>query len=172
MDIWELFYNYFTCWLFSASPLLDFFDNYFLIVCLIITFWLFVKYPELFIDYRSSLFFVPSWVVSLVWNIWVSVAKGVFKIPTISCKIQPEFHLQPLFFTQPSHAPFWDIYIHKKKTKPTPKHPFSWPGLESWAKRTTIWAKWDPNWAICLKSGQNFLEVGKKNLFIELLHFL
>ena len=31
----------------------------------------------------------------------------------------PDHHPQPLFFTQPSHP------------KPTPKHPFSWPELES-----------------------------------------
>ena len=41
----------------------------------------------------------------------------------------PEYHTQPLYFTQPSHTLFGNMYIHK--TPPTPKHPFSWPELES-----------------------------------------
>ena len=74
----------------------------------------------------------------------------------------PEYHLQPMFFSQPSHAPFGDIYVHK--TNPTPPHPrfLAWTGMQ--AKWTNIWAKWDPNWEICLKSGQNVSRRGRKRL--------
>ena len=37
----------------------------------------------------------------------------------------PDFHPQPLFFTPPSHTPFWDMYVHITPPHPTPKHPFS-----------------------------------------------
>ena len=39
----------------------------------------------------------------------------------------PEYHFQPLFFTQPSHAPFGDMYIRKKNPNPPPNTPI--PGL-------------------------------------------
>ena len=39
--------------------------------------------------------------------------------------------MQPLFFTQLSQHPFLG-YVHTQNTpKPTPKHPFSCPGLEN-----------------------------------------
>ena len=41
-----------------------------------------------------------------------------------------EYYPHPLFFTQQSHTPFKDMYVHKTPVKPSPKHPFSWPELE------------------------------------------
>ena len=49
----------------------------------------------------------------------------------------PEYHLQPLFFTQQSQTPFWDMYINETPPTPTqmvPKHPISWPEVESGQK--------------------------------------
>ena len=46
----------------------------------------------------------------------------------------PEYHTQPLFFTQPAHnaaRPFWGYRRTQNTPKPTPKHPSSWPDFES-----------------------------------------
>ena len=66
----------------------------------------------------------------------------------------PEYHLQPLFFTQQSKTPFWDT------TNPTPKHPFSWPELESGQNELLCeqngphLGKMFEKWAKLSKSGQ------------------
>ena len=48
---------------------------------------------------------------------------------------------------------------------PTPKHPFSWPELESGQNELPT-GQPGPNRAKCLKSGQNFSRSGQKHLFI------
>ena len=66
-----------------------------------------------------------------------------------------EYHHQPLFFTQQSQTTSGDMYIHKDTPNPTPKHPFSWPEVESGQNECYYClGKMDPNWAKCLKSGQ------------------
>ena len=77
----------------------------------------------------------------------------------------PEYHPQPLFFTQPSHTPLWDMYGHK-----TPTSPLIIPLFLAWiwklAKWTTVWATWTRTEQNVWKVGKTFLEVGKKNFFI------
>ena len=71
----------------------------------------------------------------------------------------PEYHPQPLFFTQPSQSPFSNIYVHK--TPPTPEQNPSFPGLNmKVGKLNYSLHKLDPNWAKCLKSGQIFSRIG------------
>ena len=65
----------------------------------------------------------------------------------------PDYHLQPLFFTQPSHT-LLGICTYTKK--PTQKQPFSWPELASGQNELQS-GQFGPNWAKCLKSGQFFL---------------
>ena len=73
----------------------------------------------------------------------------------------PEYHHKPLFFTQPSQAPFWDMCVHK--TPPTPPQNTPFPGLNlKVGKMNYSLGKMDPNWAKCLKSGKTFQGVGKK----------
>ena len=36
----------------------------------------------------------------------------------------PDFHPQPLFFTQPPHTPLGDMYVHQTPPHLTPKDPF------------------------------------------------
>ena len=70
--------------------------------------------------------------------------------------ICPEYHSQPLFFTQPSHTPFGDKYVNKTPSCPPQNTPFS--GLILKVDKTNYsMGKMDPKWAKCLKSGQNFL---------------
>ena len=87
-----------------------------------------------------------------------------------------EYHPQSLFFTQPSHTPVGDIYIHK--TPPTPgtpsqildqKTPF--PGLNlKVGKMNYSLDNLDPKWAKYLKSGQHFSRSGQKQLFMIMPH--
>ena len=59
-------------------------------------------------------------------------------------------HPHTPFFTQTSHTPFGDIYVHK--TPPNPPQNTNFPGLNLVGK-TNYYL--DPNLAKCLKSGQN-----------------
>ena len=80
----------------------------------------------------------------------------------------PECHPQPLFFTQQSHTPFWEMYVLTQNTlKPTQKHPFSWPSNFKVCKMNYSLGNLDPNWAKCLKSGQKFSRSGQKKSFIH-----
>ena len=55
-------------------------------------------------------------------------------------------------------------------TPPTPPPNTPFPGLNlKVGKMNYCVSKMDPTWAKCLKSGQNFLKVGKKNLFIRII---
>ena len=57
---------------------------------------------------------------------------------------------QPLFLTQPSHTPFWDMYVHKTTETPPQSTPF--PGLNlKVGKINYRLGNLDPNWAKCLK---------------------
>ena len=58
--------------------------------------------------------------------------------------------------------PFGDMYIHKTPQNPSQNTPF--PGLNlKFGKMNYRLGNLDPNWANCLKSGQNFsIKVGKK----------
>ena len=77
--------------------------------------------------------------------------------------IRPEYHQQPLFFTQPSQTPFGNIYVHK--TPPTPPQNTPFPGLILKVGQTNYClGKLDPIWAKRLKSGQNFSGKGKNKL--------
>ena len=78
---------------------------------------------------------------------------------------------QPLFFTQPSHIPFRDMYtcVYKKTQSPTQNPPF--PGLNlKVGKMNVLWAIWTPSGQKVWKVGNFFLEVGKNNLFIYIKH--
>ena len=76
----------------------------------------------------------------------------------------PEYHPQPLFFTQQLHTPFGDMYVHETPQFPPQNTPF--PGLNlKVGKMNYRLGKSDPNWAKILKSGQNFSRNGpKKNI--------
>ena len=76
-----------------------------------------------------------------------------------------EYHHQPLFFIQPSETPFWEMYLHKTPPKPTPKHPFSWPELES-GPNELLSGQNGPQLGK-RKVGKTVLEVGKKKSFIS-----
>ena len=70
----------------------------------------------------------------------------------------------PLLYSAVTH-PFWG-------PKPTPKHPFSWPELESGQNElptSTVWAIWTPTGQNGWKMGQTLLEVSKKKLFMKVL---
>ena len=74
----------------------------------------------------------------------------------------PEYHHEPLFFTQLSQFPLGDMYVHK--TSPTLLQNTPFPGLNlKMGKMSYCLGKMDPNWAKYLKIGQAFLEVGKKH---------
>ena len=77
----------------------------------------------------------------------------------------PDYQNQPLFFTQQSQTPFWDMYVHK--TPPTPSKNTPFPGLIlKMGKMNYCLGKIDPNMANFFKSCQTFLEVGNFYLFI------
>ena len=58
-------------------------------------------------------------------------------------------------------------YVRTQNTpKPTPKHPFSWPELESGQNERPS-GQPGPNWAKCLKGGQNCSRKGQKILFTD-----
>ena len=64
------------------------------------------------------------------------------------------------------HTPFWDMYVHKTSTSPPENTPF--PGLNlKIGKINYRLGNLDPNRAKCLKSGQIFLEVGKKKILVR-----
>ena len=67
----------------------------------------------------------------------------------------PDYHYQPLFFTQQPQTPFRDMYVHKKTPQPHPKTPLFLAWTWKWAKWTTVWAIWTP-------TGQNVWKVAKK----------
>ena len=71
-----------------------------------------------------------------------------------------------MFFTQPSHTPFWDIYVHKTLPSPPQNTPF--PGLNlKVGKMNYSLGNLDPNCAKCLISRQNFSRSGQKKLIIS-----
>ena len=71
---------------------------------------------------------------------WVSICpNGVLFLP--------EYHPQLLSFTQPSHTPFGDMYVHRTPQNPPQNTPF--PGLNlKVGKLKYCQGKLDPNWAI------------------------
>ena len=74
----------------------------------------------------------------------------------------PEYHLQSLFFNQPLHTPFGNMYKHK--TPPTPPQNTPFPGLNLKVGKTHYsLGKWNPFGQIVRKVDKTFLEVGKKN---------
>ena len=56
----------------------------------------------------------------------------------------------------------WCIFFYARPAGPELESGQTW-------KWTTIWAIYCPNWAICLKSGQNFSRSGQKKLFMLLV---
>ena len=56
----------------------------------------------------------------------------------------------------------WCIFFYARPAGPELESGQTW-------KWTTIWAIYYPNWAICLKSGQNFSRSGQKKLFMLLV---
>ena len=70
-----------------------------------------------------------------------------------------------LFFTllywQQSHNPFWDAYVHKRPQSPPPNTLPPCLSLKV-SKMNYSLGSLDPNWAKCLKNGQNFSRRGKK----------
>ena len=68
----------------------------------------------------------------------------------------PDYHHQPLIFTQQPQTPFRDMYVHKKNTPTPPQNtPFPDSNLKV-GKMNYPLGKSDPNWAKCLKRGQKF----------------
>ena len=72
----------------------------------------------------------------------------------------------PLFFTQPSPTPFWDMYVHKTPPNPPQNTPFSGLILKLGILNYCL-GKMDPIWAKCLKSWQNFSRSWQKKIFIK-----
>ena len=92
----------------------------------------------------------------------------------------PEHHPKPIFFTQQSHTSFWEVhktqpnppqkqyvhktqpnvhktqYVHKTQPNPPQNTPSPGPNLKV-GKICYSLGNLNPNWAKCLKSGQNFL---------------
>ena len=68
----------------------------------------------------------------------------------------------PVLYSAVRHS-FSRYWRTQNTPKPTPKHPISWPELDS-GKMNYCLGNLDPNWAKCLKSGQNFSRSGKKKL--------
>ena len=80
----------------------------------------------------------------------------------------PEYHYQPQLYTQQSQTPFGDMY--ESKTTPTSPQNTPFPGLKLKVMvgiMNYCLGKMDPNWAKCLKSGQNSRS-GQIFLFIAL----
>ena len=65
----------------------------------------------------------------------------------------PEYHPHFLFFTQQSHTPFGDTYIHKNTPTPPQNTPFSGLNLKV-GKMNYSLGNMRQIWAICTKSGQ------------------
>ena len=77
-----------------------------------------------------------------------------------------EYHYQPLFFIQQSHAPFSEvsgIFTCTKHPQPHPNTTLFLPWIWKWAKWMTIWAAWTPIGQNDWKVDKTFLEVGKIN---------
>ena len=69
-----------------------------------------------------------------------------------------------LYFAITPLSKFGDMYVHKTLQIPPQNTPF--PGLNlKVGKMNYNLGKFDPNWEICSKHKQTFLEVGKKKLF-------
>ena len=68
----------------------------------------------------------------------------------------PEYHPQFLFFTQLSHTPFGDMYIHKIPPSPPQNTPFPGQNLKV-DKMNYSLGNLNPNWAKCLKRGEQWL---------------
>ena len=112
----------------------------------------------------------------LCWIIWATIESPPQKFLEHFCLLWvsfcsdgvlfcPEYHTQPLFFTQQSHTPFWDIYMHK--IFPTPPQYTPFPGLNlKMGKMNCSVGNLDPNLAKWLKSGQNVSKSEQKKLFI------
>ena len=77
----------------------------------------------------------------------------------------PQYHPQPLFFTQS----LWGICTYTKHPKAHPKTPLFLAWTWKWAKWTTVWAIWIPTGQNVWTVGKTFVEVGKTNLFIWLI---
>ena len=99
---------------------------------------------------KHFLYKLPSWVPFCPDGVWFC----------------PENHQQPLFFTQPSLNPFWDMYEHETPAALPQNTPF--PGLIFESRQnellcySAVWAKWTPSGQNDWKAGKTFLEVGKK----------
>ena len=70
-----------------------------------------------------------------------------------------------------SYTPFGDMYVHKTPQSPLQKTPF--PGLNlKVGKMNYRLGNLDPNWAKCLKSGQNFSGSGQNGFQVIHIHNL
>ena len=79
----------------------------------------------------------------------------------------PEYHRQPLFFTQPSQTLLGTCTLaNTKYPQSHPKTPLFLAWTWKWAKWATVWAKWTPTGQNVWKVGQKVLEVGKNKLAI------
>ena len=102
-------------------------------------------------------FFIP--ILEHFYPLFIQFASQMGLILPRWVSLCPEYHHQPLFFTQLSQTPFY--VLTQNTPNPTPKHPFPW----KWAKWTTVLAKWTPTGQNVWKVGKTFLEVG--NFFIH-----
>ena len=66
------------------------------------------------------------------------------------------------------HTPLSAIVRTQNTPKPTPKHPFSWPELESGQNELPS-GQFGPQLGKCLKSGQNVSRSGQKHFIILFL---
>ena len=103
--------------------------------------------------------FLASSISSLTTNDLIFLPNSRAFLPTFSTMCPdgvsfcPEYHHQPLFFTQPSQTPFWDMDQQETHLAPPQNTPF--PGLIlTVGKMNYCLGKKDPIWAKCLKSGQ------------------
>ena len=111
---------------------------------------------------RMPLFQMPEELSSWSTNIPFCCKKCSFCFNSIL--FCPEYHPEPLFFTQLSH-PFWGyvliMYIHK--TSPTPPQNTPLPGLNSKVgKMNYNRATWTPTGQYVWNTDKKFLEVDKK----------
>ena len=78
----------------------------------------------------------------------------------------PNPHPQPLSLTLQSHTPFGDMYVHRTPKSPPQNTPFPSLNLKV-GKMNYHLGNLDPNWAKCLKRGQNFSRSGPKENIIR-----
>ena len=94
-------------------------------------------------------------------SLFVQIAQMGLILSRWGVSLCPEYHSKPLFFTQQSRG-----YVRTQNT-PNPSQNTPFPGLNlKVGKLNYHLGNLDPNWAICLKSGQNFPRGGQKKLFI------